>query len=166
MGQISREDLFHNRQLKFNLSRKILSKVFRSQWCHYYGCQTGQISNACMIIQGEEPKLTILFPIQTNIQTQEQIHRQWYNIKLYGVSYVMGQFGVDQTENGFTSPKKAESGWYALCKSEGKEHFWHVGVSLKTVYNIKKAMTTEDVINRKSGSCGSNKKKILYFMMP
>ena len=50
LGQISREDLFHNRQLKIkvkcNLLRKILSKVFYIQWCHYYGCQTGQISQA------------------------------------------------------------------------------------------------------------------------
>jgi hypothetical protein len=39
-------------------------------------------------------------------------------------------------------------------------------VSLKTVYNSKKAMTTENGIKRKSGSGGSNKKEILYFMMP
>ena len=118
------------------------------------------------LLQGEEPKLTILFPVQTNIQTQDQIQRKWYNIKLYGVSYEMGQFEEYQTENGFASPKKAESGRYAFCKSEGKNHFWHEGVSLKTVYNIKKAMTTENGIKRKSGSGGSNKKEILYFMMP
>ena len=29
-----------------NLSRKILSTVFRSQCCHYYGCQTWQLSQA------------------------------------------------------------------------------------------------------------------------
>ena len=78
----------------------------------------------------------------------------------------MGQFDVDQTENGFAAPKKVESGRFAFCKSEGENHFWHVGVSLKTVYNIKKAMTTENGIKRKSGSGGNNKKEILYFMMP
>ena len=41
-----------------------------------------------------------------------------------------------------------------------------VGVSLKTVYSVKKAMTTENGIERKSGSGGSNKIEILYFMMP
>ena len=74
----------------------------------------------------------------------------------------MGQFDVDQTENGFAAPKKVESGRFAFCKSEGENHFWHVGVSLKTVYNIKKAMTTENSIKRKLGSGGSNKKEILY----
>ena len=78
----------------------------------------------------------------------------------------MGQFDVDQTENGFAAPKKVESGRFASCKSEGEKYFWHVGVSLKTVYNSKKAMTTENGIKKKSGSGGSNKKEIIYFMMP
>ena len=62
--------------------------------------------------------------------------------------------------------KKLESGRFALCKIEGKKHFCHVGVSLKTVYSVKKAMTTENGITRKSGSGGSNKIEIMYFMMP
>ena len=50
---------------------------------------------------------------KTNIQTQDQFHRKWYNVKLYGISYEMGQFDVDQTENGFAAPKKVESGRFA-----------------------------------------------------
>ena len=59
-----------------------------------------------IFIQGEEPKLTIIFPVQSNIQTHNQIPRKWYKIKLYGISYEIWQFDVNQTENGFTAPKK------------------------------------------------------------
>ena len=51
-------------------------------------------------------------------------------------------------------------------QNKGEKHFWDVGVSLKTVYIIKKVMTTENGIKRKSGSGENNKKEILYFMMP
>ena len=79
----------------------------------------------------------------------------------------MGQFDVDQTKNGFTAPKKAVSGRFASCKSEGEEHFWHLRVSQKTVYNIKKAMTTENKVS--TGSLvlvGAIRSEILNFMMP
>ena len=32
----------------------------------------------------------------------------------------MGQFDVDQTENGFAAPKKVESGRFASCKIKVK----------------------------------------------
>jgi transposase len=51
-----------------------------------------------------------------------------------------------------------------LAKVKAKSISEMVGVSLKTVYNIKKAMTSEKGIKRKSGSGGSNKKRNPEFL--
>ena len=78
----------------------------------------------------------------------------------------MTQFDVDQQKMASQHQKRWRVPDLLYAKVKVKSISDVVGLSLKTLYNIKKVMITEYGIKRKSSRGGSNKKEILHFMKP